>query len=177
MNKTKLLIATLAISTVMATTALAGEWKQDQTGWWYQNDNGSYPTNTWLLDNEKWYCFDENGYMRTGWVQTVDGKWYYLNSTGAMQIDQITLDDGITYNFAADGSCINRWAGATDSYYYDVSEGRERSIGAILAERDYLNNIGGGSGSMFGDNNSSNTPDMTVDLGDQSDEEENDEDY
>ena len=37
--------AFLALNT--AITALAGSWKQDNTGWWYQEADGSYPVNTW----------------------------------------------------------------------------------------------------------------------------------
>lgn len=41
----------VALSAIMilssSLTALAVEnWKQDSTGWWYQNADGSYPTNT-----------------------------------------------------------------------------------------------------------------------------------
>lgn len=106
MRKTKLLIATLAMSAIMATTALAGEWKQDQTGWWYQNDDGSYPTNTWQEVDGKLYCFDTNGYMRTGWVETVNKNWYYLNPTGEMRFDDLT-ENGVTYHFNENGICQN----------------------------------------------------------------------
>ncbi|WP_270471656.1 hypothetical protein [Hungatella hathewayi] len=82
MKKAKLLIATLAMSAVMATTALAGEWKQDQAGWWYQNDDGNYQTNQWFQDFDgTWYYLNESGYMLTngtapdGRQVGADGKW------------------------------------------------------------------------------------------------------
>ena len=53
-------------------------------GWWYQEDDGSYPANTWKSINGKWYYFDGNGYMLTGW-QEIEGEWYYLNEDGVMQ--------------------------------------------------------------------------------------------
>lgn len=106
MKKVKLFIVTLAMSATIATTAWAGEWKQDNIGWWYQNDDGSYTTSTWQNIDGKNYLFNAAGYMRTGWVQTVSGKWYYLNPTGEMRYDDLA-EDGITYHFDANGYCTN----------------------------------------------------------------------
>lgn len=53
-------------------TSYAGEWKKDNYGYQYQNDDGSY---------------------RTGWYQDVDSKWYYFDSqTGYMLTNAITPD-------------------------------------------------------------------------------------
>ena len=59
------------------------QWKQNTTGWWYQNADGSYPRNQWQYINGSWYHFDGNGYMQTGWLQ-LGSTWYYLKSSGAM---------------------------------------------------------------------------------------------
>ncbi len=62
-------------------TAFAGSWQQDGSGWWYQNDDGSWPANTWQWINGKCYYFDESGYMLSGTTapdgSTVDesGAW------------------------------------------------------------------------------------------------------
>ena len=89
MKKTKLLLAVISMSTAMSMTALAGEWKQDTTGWWYQNDDGTYISNQWFQDFDgKWYYLNESGYMLTNgtapdgrsvgtdgvWVETVTGE-------------------------------------------------------------------------------------------------------
>ena len=59
-------------------------WMHDNTGWWYQNSDGSYPVNQWYqLDGGKWYYFNSSGYMVTG-SQYINGKWYYFASTGEM---------------------------------------------------------------------------------------------
>lgn len=50
MKKTKLLFATLGVSAILSMTSFAGEWKQDNTGWWYQNDDGTYPVSSWFQD-------------------------------------------------------------------------------------------------------------------------------
>ena len=61
----------------------AGGWKQNKTGWWWEEDNGSYPTKSWKNIGGTWYYFDGNGYMVTGWLKLSSG-WYYLTESGAM---------------------------------------------------------------------------------------------
>ena len=85
MKKARLFLATLSMSAIMCMTALAGEWKQDQTGWWYQNDDGSYSQNVLKKIDSYWYYFDSTGYMKTGWFQFSYG-WF---------------------GFREDGSCLN----------------------------------------------------------------------
>lgn len=80
MRKTKVLVTTMALMVSMSITAFAGEWKQDAIGWWYQNDDGSYPINGWQTIDGKDYYFDENGYMLTDTV-TPDG--FSVDSSGA----------------------------------------------------------------------------------------------
>lgn len=80
----------LAMATAMvagsATTAFAGQWKQDATGYWW-DENGTYPKNEW-----KWidgngdgvsesYYFGADGYLLTntttpdGYTVNADGQW------------------------------------------------------------------------------------------------------
>ena len=61
----------------------AGGWKQNKTGWWWEEDNGSYPIKSWKNIGGTWYYFDGNGYMVTGWLKLSSG-WYYLTESGAM---------------------------------------------------------------------------------------------
>lgn len=82
-------VVTLAMTAAMtvgtATTAMAAEWKQDVKGWWWQNDDGFYPTSQWKwLDGNKdgvaeCYYFDGAGYMMAN-TTTPDG--YSVNSEG-----------------------------------------------------------------------------------------------
>lgn len=81
MKKTRLLIVTAILSAIMTTTAFAGEWKQDTSGWWYQNDDGSYPVNSWQNIDGKQYYFNESGYMLYN-TTTPDGK--QVGADGAM---------------------------------------------------------------------------------------------
>ena len=82
MNKLKLLFATAVLSITLGITAFAGEWKQDNTGWWYQNDNGTYPMNGLKEIDHSWYYFDKTGYMKTGWYQFQNG-WFGFTDSGA----------------------------------------------------------------------------------------------
>lgn len=58
----------------------SGEWKHDETGWWFDYGDGTYPADCWKKIEGEWYCFDSGGYMRTGWIWW-DGEWYYCKKT------------------------------------------------------------------------------------------------
>ena len=81
MNKLKLLIVTAILTSAMSITAFAGQWKQDNVGWWYQNDDGSYAANVLKQIEGPWYYFDGTGYMKTGDFQLTDG-WYSFREDG-----------------------------------------------------------------------------------------------
>lgn len=89
MKKIKLLIATLAITTLTTFPAFA-DWKQEPDGrWWYQNDDGSYPVNQWKEINGKQYYFGSDGYMLAN-TTTPDG--YQVGADGAwIENSQIQL--------------------------------------------------------------------------------------
>lgn len=78
------------LSVISATTAFAGQWKQDETGWWWQEDNGSYPTNSWKEINGKWYYFDGVGYMLEN-TTTPDG--YKVGADGAWIVEESSTSD------------------------------------------------------------------------------------
>ena len=80
MRKAKILIGAAALSCLLALPAYAAEWKQDSVGWWWQNDDGSYPTSTWKEINGKQYYFGSDGYMYHD-TTTPDG--YTVGSDGA----------------------------------------------------------------------------------------------
>ena len=82
----KAIAIALATATMasQAMTAMAAEWKQNEIGYWYQEDNGSYPTNSWKWINGKCYYFDSNGYMLAN-TTTPDG--YTVDATGAWTVN------------------------------------------------------------------------------------------
>lgn len=89
-------LATLALTGIMAvsslSTAFAGSWLHDPVGWWYQNDDGSYPTSGWhWIDGNndgtaECYYFDASGYCLLN-TTTPDG--YTVDSNGAWIVDGV----------------------------------------------------------------------------------------
>ena len=73
-----MLTGTLVFAVVPATVQAAG-WKQNKNGYWWQENDYSYPRNQWKTIYGKQYHFNSSGYMDTGW-EKIDGKWYYLGS-------------------------------------------------------------------------------------------------
>lgn len=93
------LITAGVLSFAAFTQAYAADWKKDNIGWWWQEDNGTYPVNTWKMLNGKWYYFYGNGYMASNvWIGN-----YYVGSDGAMLANTRTPDG---YLVGADGAWI-----------------------------------------------------------------------
>lgn len=71
-------------ATVKADYTKNGKWMLDQTGWWFQYDDGTWPAKQWAYlpwNNEhKWYYFNADGYMITGWHYW-QNNYYYLYPT------------------------------------------------------------------------------------------------
>lgn len=84
MKKAITIVIATATMASQAMTAMAAEWKQNEIGYWYQEDNGSYPTNSWKWINGKCYYFDSNGYMLAN-TTTPDG--YTVDATGAWTVN------------------------------------------------------------------------------------------
>lgn len=81
LKKVTAMTMALGICLSSTTTAFAEEWKQDDKGWWIQNDDGSYLANQWYQSPTSglWYYMGANGYMLTD-STTPDG--YYVNADG-----------------------------------------------------------------------------------------------
>ena len=97
-----LALSALAISTALTILVFAGTWKQDNTGWWYERDDKSFPVSVWEQIDGSWYYFNESGYI-------LSNQWfgnYYLGSTGAMLTN--TVVDG--YQVGADGRVHPRFS-------------------------------------------------------------------
>lgn len=101
----------------------SGEWIQDTVGWWYKNQDGTYPKSCWQQlsynGTSEWYHFDEKGYMQTGWFTDVDGNIYYLHAVG----------DGTR------GRMVTGWNLIDEKWYYfnTVSDGTR---GALFINRE-----------------------------------------
>lgn len=82
----KVVTLTAALSMLASSTAFAGQWKQENSTWKYQNDDGSYVTNNWQWIDGKSYCFDSNGNMYAN-TTTPDG--YTVNTDGQWTVDGV----------------------------------------------------------------------------------------
>lgn len=92
-------------------------WKKTATGWWYQNSDGSYPTNKWQKINEKWYFFNEDGYCLTNkWIKR-GGVWYWLDNDGTMATGWKKINNE-WYYFKQDGEMVTGWVKYYDKWYY-----------------------------------------------------------
>jgi|GEM_PF-2877352 len=80
------ILAGAILCTALAVPSFAGSWRQDDTGWWWQRDDGSYPAAAWeWIDSDgdgtaECYYFYSDGYMAhnndiDGSHVNDDGKW------------------------------------------------------------------------------------------------------
>lgn len=92
-------------------------WQKTATGWWYQNADGSYPTNKWQQVNGKWYFFNEDGYCLTNkWIKRA-AAWYWLDADGVMATGWKKINNE-WYYFKDDGEMVTGWVKYYDKWYY-----------------------------------------------------------
>lgn len=110
-------ILAVMMATLMATqSANAASWVQDDVGWWWQEDDNSYPVNQWREVNGTWYWFDDNGYMATGWKE-IRGSWYWLDENGAMATGWKEIR-GAWYWFDENGAMATGWKEIRGAWYW-----------------------------------------------------------
>lgn len=87
MRKHFLLIAFLVVNLSMLTSFTSfADWEKNAPGWWYQENDESYPLNCWKEIKGKWYYFNQDGYMSSntvtpdGYRVGADGAWIQSNS-------------------------------------------------------------------------------------------------
>ncbi|WP_294335980.1 hypothetical protein [uncultured Clostridium sp.] len=132
-NFVKVLTLATLLSAFYPLTSFAGEWKSDNNGWWYQNDDGSYPKNTWQwIDGNKdgiseSYYFNENGYLLTN--TTKDG--YTVNGDGAWIVNGVVQTQGqqVTTNLVQNTDDQYPLKGKVEKYF---------GISKVQGEEGYL---------------------------------------
>lgn len=83
MKRKSLLTVALSLGLAFAAsiTSFAGQWKSDEKGYWYEEEDGTYPVSSWKQINNKWYYFGDNGYLLAntttpdGYRVGADGVW------------------------------------------------------------------------------------------------------
>lgn len=133
----KRIAAVLLMVLSFSITSYAGQWQQDEQGWRYQNDDGTY---------------------KKGWHQDVDGTWYYLDDiTSYMLVNTVTPDG---YKVSDTGTWIEESdkLGLKTGEYQNITDitvsaymgpGRARSLGYSVPVKVYYNesydNLHGGT--------------------------------
>ena len=88
----------IALTAAMSVSSFAGQWKLDDTGWWYQNDDGTYPAAEWKwIDGNvdgtaECYYFYSDGYM--AYSNEIDG--YHVNSDGQWIVNSVVQKRGLS---------------------------------------------------------------------------------
>ena len=112
-----ILTGILAFAVIPATVQAAG-WKQNKNGYWWQENDYSYPRKQWKTIYGKQYHFNSSGYMDTGWKK-IDGKWYYLGgkNDGAKKTYWQKVY-GKYYWLGNDGAMRTGWQKVYNKYYW-----------------------------------------------------------
>ena len=113
---------TMLLSFSSITAAMAGQWQSDTTGWWWQNDDGTYPVNTW-----QWLDGNNDG----------TAECYYFNDKGYMLSDTTTPDG---YNVNSDGAWVQDGTVQTQEVNKSTSENKP-IYGSFECHDDYLDAV------------------------------------
>jgi hypothetical protein len=119
MKKTTAICIGLAFAAAAAFPAYAGTWRQNASGWWYLNDDGTYPAGGWQwIDSDgdgtaECYYFDADGYMASS--KDIDG--YHVNDAG-----QWTVGDNVQ-RIAVSGAAASSAADGRDMSYAEYCRG------------------------------------------------------
>lgn len=128
MRKRTILLAA-AFTALWSLEALAGEWKRDDVGLWYQYDDGTYAVGWFQDEDGSRYYFDENGYAITGWYKENKKDYYFLPDSGKLARGYATVLDRKLYYFDENG--VSRkmadnytgWLKDDANWYYQLPGG------------------------------------------------------
>ena len=123
---------TVCFTLSVAITAYAGQWKQEEGQWYYEQD-GANLCNGWEKIDGKWYYFKDTGVMAAD--ETVEG--YYVGTDGAWQEDRLSR-----YENEGDSAVdiINNYLNKDTKYSLTVEELMAKNPSAYRA----------GTGSVYG---------------------------
>lgn len=88
MKLIRVLVVCAAFCMVFTSSVLAGTWKKDARGWWYDNGDGTWQNKGWFKDSDgKWYYFNQEGYML---ADTYTPDHFYVNASGVWAEEKTT---------------------------------------------------------------------------------------
>ena len=115
-KKGRQILAVIMATMMAAQSANAASWVQDYVGWWWQDNDNSYPVNQWREVNGAWYWFDDNGYMATGWKE-IRGAWYWFDDNGYMATGWKEIR-GAWYWLDENGAMATGWKEIGGAWYW-----------------------------------------------------------
>lgn len=93
-------------------------WKKNDTGWWYEYSDGTYPKEQFKKIKDIWYYFDNSGYMLSNkWKKHTDGYWYWFDNSGKMVTGWKNIG-GVWYFFQESGAMKTGWLKDKEKWYY-----------------------------------------------------------
>ena len=115
-----------------------GHWEQNASGYWWQEDNGTYLKNGWKwLDGNRdgvaeCYYFDANGYRFTGAIKLDKYTYYFHPESGKLCKGYAGLyrigDNSNDYYFFLNSKkgrvAVNTWVKSKGKYYYAGADGK-----------------------------------------------------
>ena len=153
MRHFRLLIITTLMTLSTSLSAFAGSWEEDAKGWWYKNNDGSYPRGTWFTfaTTGKQYYFDNDGYLL---VNTTTPDGYKVGPDGAyLDSDPSNIAKANAANNKKSGSYVNSGPGVVGN------NSAPKQNSNSLANNSNSNNNGNNTNSNNNNtNNSNNNP-------------------
>ena len=113
-------------------------WQNNDNGYWYVRQDGSYPKDQFEKIDGTWYYFDGSGYMLSDkWKKRPDGTWYYFDKSGEMATGWKKISEK-WYYFKEDGAMVTGWVKYYDTWYYlDGKEGNMVSNIFVKSEKGW----------------------------------------
>ena len=150
MRHFRLLTITTLITLSTSLSAFAGSWEEDAKGWWYKNNDGSYPRGTWFTfaTTGKQYYFDNDGYLL---VNTTTPDGYKVGPDGAyLDSDPSNIAKANAANNKKSGSYVNSGPGVVGN------NSAPKQNSNSLANNSNSNNNSNNNGNNTNSNNNGN---------------------
>lgn len=121
-------------------------WQQDNQGWWYVYEDGSYPKACWMTIDEHQYYFHDSGYMAADeWVKSAEydsnHKLYYLNKDGIWDNNTYYWKSNAKGWWLTDSAeswyPTSQWLKIDTRRYYFDSDGYMVTGNAIIEDKGY----------------------------------------
>ena len=113
-------------------------WQNNNNGYWYVKEDGSYPKEQFEKIDGTWYYFDGSGYMLADkWKKRPDGTWYYFDKSGEMATGWKLISNK-WYYFKEDGEMVTGWVKYKDTWYFlDYQQGSMVSNAFVKSEKGW----------------------------------------